>query len=173
MSDEIMYQSELEDWFGDPRESSFAEDYLITMDFSEFANDFKHVKDYEGNKWGYHIYGHYMMEEPLKNAFRALITGSIAKELKTYDGCFNIRLMKGGNSLSVHSWGLAVDFNAATNPFGGKVSFSKKLILCFAEAGFEAGALWSRPDGMHFQLPLTSSKWLTSDNPLRPIPLKF
>jgi hypothetical protein len=93
----------------------------------------------------------------------------LADELHTYDGCFNIRRMKGGNSLSVHSWGLAVDFNAAENPYGGQVTFSDEFIRCFADAGFEAGALWRTPDGMHFQLCWTQD-WQSSDNPLAPGP---
>ena len=164
----VMYQKDLVELFGDPRDSSFANDYKTVMDFSEFAAYFGHVLDYEGNQWSCKIYGNYVLEDPLRGALRRICERGLASELHSYDGCFNIRKMKGGNSLSVHSWGLAVDFNAAENPFGGDVALSDEFILCFAECGFEAGALWGTPDGMHFQLPLTSNKWLTSTNPLRP-----
>jgi hypothetical protein len=165
---EPIFQSDLYDIFGTPNEGQFADDYLRTLDFSEFTDAFSHVLDYEGNPWGHRIYANYIMEEPLRKAFSLIVERGLASELHTYDGCFNIRRMKSGSSLSVHSWGLAVDFNAAENPFGGSVNFSDAFIRCFADAGFEAGALWRTKDGMHFQLPWTQD-WQESDNPLAPV----
>lgn len=164
-----LMQSDLYDVFGTPNEGQFAKDYLVSINFSEFSYAFSHVLDYEGNHWQCRIYANYVMADPLRQAFRNLVDRGLSDELKTYDGCWNIRKMKGSNSLSVHSWGLAVDFNAAENPFGGPVTFSDGFIECFADAGFEAGALWRTPDGMHFQLAYTRN-WSTSDNPLKPIP---
>lgn len=137
------------------------------MSFKEFAEPFAHVRDFEGNKWGLKIYGHEAMEAPLREAFHNIVDRGFADQLKTYDGCFNIRAMKGGSHYSVHSWGLAVDFNAAQNPFGGPVRFTKAFIRCFADASFEPGAAWHTPDGMHFQLPWTQD-WRGSENPLAP-----
>jgi hypothetical protein len=165
-----IFQSQLYDLFGEPSaRGEFAESYLRTLDFSEYAEVFAHVKDYEGNSWGHRIYGNFALEGPLRRAFQLICDRGLADELHTYDGCFNIRRMKGGNSLSVHSWGLAVDFNAAENPYGGQVTFSDEFIRCFADAGFEAGAPWRTPDGMHFQLCWTQD-WQSSDNPLAPGP---
>jgi len=163
------FQSQLYDIFGEPNEGQFARDYLRTLDFSEFVDAFAHVLDFEGNPWRGKIYGNFALEAPLRKAFGLLVERGLAGELRTYDGCFNIRRMKGGASLSVHSWALAVDFNAAENPFGGAVSFSNEFIRCFADAGFEAGALWHTKDGMHFQLCWTQD-WRGSSNPLAPIP---
>jgi hypothetical protein len=159
-----IFQFDLTSLFGAPDEGA---DYLKTLDFAEFADAFRHVVDYEGNPWRHKIYGHEQMEVPLWRAFKNLVVRGLTTELQTYDGCFNIRRMKGGNSWSVHSWGLAVDFNAGDNPFGGPVNFSDEFIRCFADAGFESGALWHRPDGMHFQLPWTQD-WRGADNPLAP-----
>ncbi len=117
-----------------------------------------------------------LLEGPLKKALRLVCERGLAGELKTYDGCFNIRPMKSGRSLSVHSWGLALDFNAETNPFqypGPSFSdmvrdFSDDFVRCFAEAGFEWGGIWkSVKDPMHFQLPWTQD-WQESSAPLRP-----
>jgi len=149
----MIFQRELEDRFGTPGDDT---SYLKTMDFSEFSESFAHVRDYEGNKWGLKIYGHKLMESPLCKALGLVVERGLADELKTYDGCFNIRKKKGGSGYSVHSWGMAVDFNAATNPFGGEPTFSDNFVKCFAESGFEWGGLWvpdSIRDGMHFQLP--------------------
>jgi len=164
-----IFQVQLYALFGAPDEGQFATNYLRRLDFSEFADAFSHVVDFQGNPWNLKIYGNYVLEDPLRRAFGLLVERSLAGELKTFDGCFNIRRMKAGNRLSVHSWAMAVDFNAAENPFGGIVSFSDAFIRCFADAGFEAGALWRRADGMHFQLPWTQD-WRNSTDPLAPMP---
>ncbi len=164
------YQSQVQAIFGTPNEGQFAKEYLRTCDLTEFADAFSHVVDFEGNSWGHKIYCNYVMHDPLKRAFGLLVSRGLAGELRTYDGSFNIRRSVTGAIQSMHSWALAVDFNAGSNPYGGPVTFSDEFIKCFAECGFEAGALWSTPDGMHFQIVWTSSKWLTSDNPLRPVP---
>ena len=164
-----MFQNQLEDIFGEPDSSGeFAQGYLRTMDFSEFINDFSHVISYTGNAWDGQIYGNYVLESPLRKALAAVVDKGLAKELKTFDGCFCIRGKKGGSGLSVHAWGLALDFNAALNPFGGHPTFSDDWVTCFAQAGFEWGGLWrpdSLRDGMHFQLP-----WIkTRTGPLAPV----
>lgn len=161
------FQSQVEDIFGEPdTDGVFAKSYLQTCDLPEFAAALAHVRDYEGNPWGHRIYCNYVLIDPLKRAFGLLVSRGLADELKTYDGCFNIRRSITGTIRSMHSWGLAVDFNAAQNPYGGPVAFSDDFIKCFAECGFEAGALWSTPDGMHFQLPWVRLR--TDGNPLNP-----
>lgn len=92
------------------------------------------------------------MVEPLSKAFKNLIdTGKVA-ELKTFDGCFNIRKKRGLNSMSLHSWGIAIDVNAAWNGLGVTPVLSPEFVKCFTDAGFEWGGTWTRKDGMHFQL---------------------
>lgn len=98
------------------------------------------------------IYCNRQLVVPLSAAFAALIKTGCVKELKTWDGCFNIRKKKAGRTPSLHSWGLAVDVNAAWNGFGKPANLSPKFVKCFTEAGFDWGGTWSRPDGMHFQL---------------------
>ena len=90
--------------------------------------------------------------EPLTKAFTNLInTGNVA-ELKTFDGCFNIRKKRGLSSMSLHSWGIAIDVNAAWNALGATPTLSTGFVKCFTDAGFEWGGTWTRKDGMHFQL---------------------
>jgi hypothetical protein len=89
---------------------------------------------------------------PLSKAFKALITTGYVKELKTWDGCFNIRKKRGGSTMSLHSWGVAVDVNAYDNCFGCSPKFSKGFVKCFTDAGFNWGGNWKKPDGMHFEL---------------------
>ena len=168
-----LYQSQLYDIFGEPSETGeFAQSFLRTMDFSEFRPNFDHVVDYEGNSWSYRIYGNYILEAPLRKAVSLIVERGLAHDLKSWDGCFNIRPMKGSQQTSMHAWGVADDFNATTNPFGLVLitDFSPEFIRCFADAGFEWGGLWGHPnfDAMHFQLAWTRD-WRGSSNPLAPV----
>lgn len=101
---------------------------------------------------------------PLEGAFRNLIQRNLVGELKTWDGCFNIRKMRGLQTMSLHSWGIACDMNSFANPLGlteeqikakGLTPFSQEFLQCFRDAGFDVGADWKkRPDGMHVQLQI-------------------
>jgi len=92
------------------------------------------------------------MVKPLTEAFMNLIGRNCIAELKTFDGCFNIRKQRGATSQSLHSWGVAIDVNAAWNGLGVKPVLSAEFVKCFADAGFDWGGNWKRLDGMHFQL---------------------
>lgn len=92
------------------------------------------------------------MVAPLSAAFKNLIDRGFVKELKTFDGCFNIRNKRGLNSPSLHSWGIAIDVNAAWNALGATPTLSAGFVKCFTDAGFDWGGTWTRKDGMHFQL---------------------
>ncbi len=117
------------------------------------------------------IYCHRDMLPPLRDAFINLIETGFVKELKTWDGCFNVRPIRGyekkfaaaakaGNIelamsyLSEHSWGLAIDVNAAWNRLGMQPTLSIGFVRCFEDAGFVWGGRWKRLDGMHFELKL-------------------
>lgn len=98
---------------------------------------------------------------PLEDTLNRLISLQVYKEIKTWDGCFNIRMIRGSKTrLSIHSWGLAIDINAAHNPLGvtkeaakakGLEPFTKLFDEVWADAGWTCGAGWKRPDGMHFE----------------------
>lgn len=89
---------------------------------------------------------------PLQKAFENLIRTGHVKELKTWDGCFNIRKKRGLSSMSLHSWGIAVDVNAFENGLGKDPKLSAGFVKCFTDAGFNWGGTWRRKDGMHFEL---------------------
>lgn len=98
------------------------------------------------------LYCNVDMVAPLGQAFENIIKRGLIDQVKTFDGCFNIRKKVQGTTPSIHSWGVAVDINAAWNGYGKKPTMSKELVACFTEAGFDWGGYWSKPDGMHFQL---------------------
>lgn len=98
------------------------------------------------------IYCNKDMVQPLAVAFNNLILRGFVNELKTWDGCFNIRKKRGLQSMSLHSWGIAIDVNAFENGLGKEPKLSPGFVKCFTDAGFEWGGNWGRKDGMHFQL---------------------
>lgn len=98
------------------------------------------------------LYINTRLVRPLTDALVNVRDRGRQAEVKTWDGCFNIRNKRGGRTYSLHSWGLAIDINAAWNQFGAKPTMSQGLVECFTDAGFDWGGVWSKPDGQHFQL---------------------
>lgn len=98
------------------------------------------------------IYCNKDLVKPLEKALQNVIQRGIVSQIKTWDGCFNIRKKRGTSSQSLHAWGIAIDINAAWNGFNKPPTMSKELVKCFTDAGFDWGGNWSKPDGMHFQV---------------------
>jgi hypothetical protein len=89
---------------------------------------------------------------PLAGALASLVMSDLVKEIKTWDGCFNIRQIRGSTAMSLHSWGIAIDVNAFENGMGKIPKLSDGFVNCFVQNGFDWGGFFRRPDGMHFQL---------------------
>lgn len=99
-----------------------------------------------------HIFSNIDMHKPLLDAFQLVINRALAQELKTFDGCYNVRYVRGRDGIySIHSWGIAIDLNAADNPLAGSSSWSPEFVDCFKSVGFTWGGEFKRPDPMHFQ----------------------
>lgn len=99
------------------------------------------------------IYCNADLVDPLLRALRLVKSRGLADQIKTWDGCFNIRLQRGSDTrYSIHSWGLAIDINAFENGLGQAPQMSPELVKCFTDVGFDWGGTWKRKDGMHFQL---------------------
>jgi hypothetical protein len=78
-----------------------------------------------------------------------------------YGGAYNYRLMRGGNALSMHSWGCAIDLDPARNGLGDQTPhFANvpEVLEAFAAEGWEWGGDWSRRDGMHWQAAWTRAR---------------
>lgn len=72
-----------------------------------------------------------------------------------YDGCYNFRAKRGGNSLSMHSFAAAIDWDAEHNMMNTKHPFFTRdtpLIANFIAEGWVWGGDWTSPkDYMHVQ----------------------
>ncbi len=98
------------------------------------------------------VYCNSLLTGPLARAFNNIISRNLLPEVITWDGCFNIRKIKGSAQMSLHSWGMAIDINASGNGLGQQPIISPELVQCFLDAGFDWGGNFKRLDGMHFQL---------------------
>lgn len=98
------------------------------------------------------VYCNKVMAVPLRQALDNIVERGLTHQLVSFDGCFSIRKARGDLlRLSVHSWGLAVDFNADSNELGTVGDMQPAFVACFEDAGFVWGGRWERPDPMHFQ----------------------
>ena len=98
------------------------------------------------------IYCNKDIQPALLAALTYVADSNLQDLIKTWDGCFNIRKKRGSASTSLHSWGYAVDINAAWNRFGKQPTMPASIVRCFEKNGFDWGGHWKVPDGMHFQL---------------------
>jgi hypothetical protein len=83
------------------------------------------------------------------------------KDTKANGGCWVPRHMCWDvkRPLSLHAWGIAIDINPTTNPFGSKgTENQKELAKYFEEYCWEWGGRWKTPDPMHFQWALKLEK---------------
>jgi hypothetical protein len=89
--------------------------------------------------------------EKLYLAFKELENKGLQKEIKTFDGCYVERNVRGSSSISLHSWGMAIDLNASFEKLGQNIThFSKDFINVMTKYTFWGGNFKSRPDPMHF-----------------------
>lgn len=76
-----------------------------------------------------------------------------------YGGAYEFRQVRGGTSLSSHSWGCAIDWDPIRNALGDKTphfATVPEVRKAFADEGWTWGGGWSRPDGMHWQAARTA-----------------
>lgn len=97
-----------------------------------------------------HIYCNRDMVGPLDQALSLVEARGLITELKTFDGCFKIREVRGDSGkLSTHSYACAIDINAETNKLGTHGDLTVELARCFTDSGFTWGLRFTRQDPMH------------------------
>lgn len=99
---------------------------------------------------------HRLMVDQLAGALAEVEARGLAHLIdpSDYGGCYVPRhiLFNPSAPLSMHAWGLAVDFNVATNGYGAEPQLDMRIVEIFERWGFVWGGRWSTPDGMHFEL---------------------
>lgn len=84
-------------------------------------------------------------EDSLRSVLHSLAANALIHEIKTYHGGYNSRNVRGTKYKSVHTWCLALDFNA------GKDGWSKDFLDVWKSHGWAWGGDFSRKkDPMHF-----------------------
>jgi hypothetical protein len=148
------------DVFGDFRLAGWNEQNLARCDLSPWKEALRDVyvgwlspmdKAFVNPNWSGFIC-HRLVVPKFQTAFRNVVSRGLTGQLKTFDGCYDPRLKRGGNSWSTHSWGIAIDLNAPWNAFGQKnFEMTQEFAQCFKDVGFVWGGDWSYSDAMHFQ----------------------
>lgn len=138
---------EIRAMFGDPLESGHWEAYA---GFCATPEELDHVFTYQWkNRNGFWCNKHVVTA--FQRAFDCIVAADLAHEILTFDGCYNVRYIRGRKKLSTHSWAIAIDLNAETNRLGATPQMHEGVVACFENNGFTWGGRFTRKDGQHFQ----------------------
>lgn len=98
------------------------------------------------------VYMHTFAAASLDAVLLELVATGLIKELHTYAGCREVRQKRNIGEWSIHSWGLALDFNEKTEVLGGACHFSEAFLNVWRKHNWVCGADFiGRKDPMHFQ----------------------
>ena len=100
------------------------------------------------------VTGNRVMLPQLRAALREVVARGLAGSIHTYDGCYVPRFIARdpARGLSFHTFGTAIDLNAAENARGTVGQMDRRVVAVFARWGFAWGGDWSYTDPMHFEL---------------------
>ena len=162
-------QSQCDAFYGNPRNQA---DPAKSSPTWEAAN-IVYVKPpfmmtYEGTPLTRGVRVHRLVAESLSRIFAALSQAAGNSQatldawgVSIYGGAYNYRLMRGGNRLSMHSWGCAIDLDPDRNAFHDQsphFAGLPQVVNAFKADGWVWGGDWSpgSRDGMHFQAATVS-----------------
>jgi hypothetical protein len=97
---------------------------------------------------------HRLMVPQLRGALQDVVNAGLASSLHTYNGCYVPRFIERNpsRSVSLHTWGIAIDLDSATNYRGIAGTMDPRVVTIFKRWGFRWGGDWSYTDPMHFEL---------------------
>ena len=97
---------------------------------------------------------HEVMLKQLRAALTEVAARGLADKIHPdeYAGCYYPRFIAGTTSLSLHSWGIALDMNVPGNQRGSVGEFDREVVGIFKKWGFAWGGDWNYTDPMHFEL---------------------
>lgn len=100
------------------------------------------------------LYVNKHVEPSLRAALAACVALDDGYKIRTI-GCFAPRAKRVNGEFSTHSWGIAVDINADTNPLytsgDGPHDLPNARVAEFEKRGWTWGGRWKKPDYMHLQ----------------------
>jgi hypothetical protein len=97
---------------------------------------------------------HRLMIPQLRRALQDVVNAGLSSSLHTYDGCYVPRFIEhnSAHAISLHTWGIAIDMDAATNYRGIKGTMDPRVVTIFKRWGFRWGGDWAYTDPMHFEI---------------------
>ncbi|MCW2778622.1 MAG: family peptidase [Frankiales bacterium] len=97
---------------------------------------------------------HRLMLPQLRGALQEVVDRGLSASLHTYDGCYVPRFIESNpaRSISLHTWGIAIDLDASTNYRGIKGTMDPQVVAIFKRWGFRWGGDWQYTDPMHFEM---------------------
>jgi len=95
---------------------------------------------------------HKLLTDVLRDTLRAVDEAGLWASLHSYGGGFVFRPKRTVNELSLHSWGIAWDFDPEHNQQGTSGTIDPRIVAIFEEHGFFWGGRFrGTKDPMHFQ----------------------
>jgi hypothetical protein len=94
---------------------------------------------------------HVKMVAPFTDVFNRIHADGLWPNLRTFDGIYNDRSIKGSAKKSLHAYGIAIDLNASTNQMGRTGDMPPAIVKIFEDIGFCWGGRFKRKDAMHFE----------------------
>ncbi|MCU1621841.1 MAG: family peptidase [Frankiales bacterium] len=97
---------------------------------------------------------HRLMIPQLRAALQEVQNAGLASTIHSYNGCYVPRFIEHNptHGISLHTWGIAIDLDAATNGRGTKGTMDPRVVQIFKRWGFRWGGDWSYTDPMHFEI---------------------
>lgn len=129
--------------YGEPDaayQAKFCEIWRVQQDFAWFpANRFLVNSDFK---------------KMLETAFANIEAAGLQSEIKTFDGCYNNRMVRGANTTSLHAWAAAIDLNASIEARGQHAThWTQDFLQIMKDAGiFWGGDFHTIVDNMHFSM---------------------
>ena len=120
----------------------------------EVSKDFPWTKNIlvGGKPWN-RVFINKELKAKLSQCFTNLERCGLHIEIKTFDGCYVLRNVRGRKVPSLHSWAMAIDFNSETEKLGQEyTNWSGRFVAIMKASGLYWGGDWRRKDPMHFAL---------------------
>lgn len=103
---------------------------------------------------------HRLLVDRFESVYNEIHHVGLWSAVESYAGAYAFRLIRGGESLSMHAYGAAIDHDPLHNQLGaapehcsfGNTEAGRAVVRIFEAHGFFWGGKFrGRPDGMHFQ----------------------